>query len=290
MPDAVCIYNPASRTAPSSALLTKLRNQFLKAGYSVDFQATERPLHATDLARAAVASSADLVIACGGDGTIQEVASGMAHSNVPLAILPSGTANVLAHELGLPRNPLKAVAIMPSLEPRRIALGKCGEEYFLLMAGAGIDAAAIDRVNSRLKSRIGRMAFVYSGLQCWSAGGFEPLTVRVDETEYRCTFVVASRVTRYGGSLRIAPHADLFSDRFAVCLFPGASRLDYLRYLAGVLSGTHHRFKDVVCVAGRSVEISSEKPVRYQLDGELKGFTPIQLEVIPNALTLLVPK
>ena len=286
---AICIYNPASRNAPRQSLINDLRSRFLSHGYDVEFQATERPLHATELARNAAASSADLVIACGGDGTIHEVVAGLALSKMPLAILPSGTANVLARELRLPRNPLKTADLIPGMEPRRIALGKCGPHYFMLMAGVGIDAEAIDQLDSHLKSKFGRFAYGVAALRCWSSGCFAPLSVSVDGTRFTCTFAVVGRVSRYGGSMRITRNADLLSDRFDVCLFPGGSRLDYLRYAAGVLSGTHHRLHDVICVAGKNIEISSKEPVPIQLDGELKGFTPVKLEIVPDALTLLVP-
>jgi len=289
MTRAICIYNPASRQAPRESLIDKLRAQFERHGYSVEFQATKRALHATELAREAAASDVDLVAACGGDGTIHEVVAGLALSSMPLAILPSGTANVLARELGLPRNPLKAIDLIPWLRPRRIALGKCGEHYFLLMAGIGIDAEAVDRVDPRLKSRFGRYAYYIAGLRCWAEGRFPTLHISVDGTRITGTFAVVGRASRYGGSLRITRNANLLSDRFDVCLFPGESRVAYLRYLAGVLSGTHHRFRDVICTSGRNIEISSAEPVRIQLDGELKGFTPAKLEIIPNALTLMVP-
>jgi YegS/Rv2252/BmrU family lipid kinase len=285
---AICIYNPASRKAPTQSLINDLRSRFLSYDYLVEFRSTEHPVHATELARNAVGSGADLVIACGGDGTIHEVVAGLALSPMPLAILPSGTANVLARELRLPLNPLKTLNLIPTLQPRRIALGKCGSHYFLLMAGAGIDAATIVLVDSDLKSRFGSFAYWIAGLRCWRAGYFPSFSVCVDRTRFTCTFVVVGRVSRYGGSIRITRNAKLLSDQFDVCLFPGKSRLDYLRYLVGVASGTHHRFRDVVCMSGKNVEITSEEPVRIQLDGELCGFTPAKLEVVPNALTLMV--
>jgi diacylglycerol kinase (ATP) len=290
MTRAACIYNPASRNAPAPAVIEELRTRLNKLGYAVQFLGTERPLHATELARNAAASDCDLVLACGGDGTIHEVVSGLALSSVPLAILPSGTANVLARELQLPRNPLKAAALIPQLKPRRIALGKCGDHYFLLMAGVGLDATAIDRVNARWKSSIGRLAYGLAALGSWSEGHFPPLSVCVDGSTFTGTFVVVGRVSRYGGSMRITRNAHLLSDRFDVCLFQGGSRADYLKYSVGVLSGTHHRFRDVMCVSGKNVEITAEQPVGVQLDGELRGWTPVKLEIVLDALTLLVPE
>jgi diacylglycerol kinase family enzyme len=230
------------------------------------------------------------VIACGGDGTIHEVATGLAFSPIPLAILPAGTANVLARELDVPRDVMKAADLVPTLKQRRIALGKCGDDYFLLMAGAGLDAAAIQRVTSRSKRHLGRGAFWLAGFRHWCSGCFPQLSVTVDGATYTGTFAVASRVRGYGGRYQITPTAGLFLDRLTVCLFRGGSRTAYLRYLAGVLSKRHVAFHDVLCISGDTVEISSREPVPIQLDGELRGFTPVKLEIVRNALTLLVPR
>src|SRR5258705_7453999 len=144
----VCIYNPASRNAPSQSLINDLRRRFLDHKYFVEFQGTEGPFHGTELAREAAGSGVDLVIACGGDGTINEVVDGLMGSPIPLAILPSGTANVLARELRLPRDLRKIPALLPAWKAQRIALGKCGGRHFVLMAGAGFDAAVIDQVDA----------------------------------------------------------------------------------------------------------------------------------------------
>jgi YegS/Rv2252/BmrU family lipid kinase len=287
---SVCIYNPAARNAPGQPQIDALRTRLAHHGYDVDFQATQRPLHATELARKAVAAAVDLVIACGGDGTIREVAEGLALSNVPLAILPSGTANVLARELGLPQNPLKAVEWIPKLKPHRIALGNCAGNYFVLMAGAGVDAATIELVDPQLKSRFGVLAYWWAALRFWTRGNLAPVSVRVDDEQAICTFAVTSRVSRYGGSYRITRNANLLSDHFEVCLFHGRSRFAYLRYFVGVLSGTHHRFRDVTCVFGKEVDISSDERIGIQVDGELHGFAPAKVTIVPDALTLLVPE
>jgi diacylglycerol kinase (ATP) len=286
----VCIYNPAARNAPGQPLIDTLRTRLAHYGYEVDFQATQRPLHATELARKAAAAAVDIVIACGGDGTIREVADGLAFSTVPLAILPSGTANVLARELRLPRNPLKAVEWIPKLKPKRIALGKCDVNYFVLMAGAGVDAATIELVDPQLKSRFGVLAYWWAALRFWTRGYLSPLLVRVDRRQVICSFAVVSRVSRYGGSYRITRNANLLTDHFEVCLFHGRSRLAYLRYFVGVVSGTHHRFRDVTCVLAKEVDISSDERIGIQVDGELHGIAPVKVQIVPDALTLLVPE
>jgi diacylglycerol kinase (ATP) len=290
MTRAICIYNPASRRAPSQNVLDDLRARFLRHRYAVEFQPTRYPLHGTELARAGAASGAEIVIACGGDGTINEIVHGMAGSPTPLAILPSGAANVLAKELRLPRNPLKIPAALPAWKPLRIALGKCGTYHFILMAGAGFDASVINRMDDGMKQRYGTCAFIATAIRQWWAGPFPAFHVSIDGKPYTCTFAVVGRAKLYGTSLlRITPNADLRSNRFDVTLFQGGSRPDYLRYFASVLTGTHSCFRDVTSAPAEVVEISADPPVRIQMDGELRGFSPARLEIVPDGLTLMAP-
>lgn len=215
-----------------------------------------------------------------------EVVNGLALFSVPLAILPSGTANVLARELKLPRHPLKAVDAIPKLKP---ALGKCGDRHFVLMADAGLDATIIDRVGSRLKARLCRLAFGMTGVRQWSAGYFPQLSVSVDASHSTARLPSSAALPDTASPSPSLQMQILFDDSFKICLFRGASRPLYLKYLAGVLSATHEGFRDVICIRGQYVEITSEQPVPIQLDGELQGFTPATLDIIPNALTLLIP-
>src|SRR5215471_5378996 len=126
MPYAVCIANPRARRAARSH---EVKLRLGKIGYEVEFKWTDHPMHATELARNAVAGKADLVIAAGGDGTINEVACGLALSRVPLAVLPCGTGNVLAREIRLPHRIHEVIDLIPRLQPLRIALGRGGGRY-----------------------------------------------------------------------------------------------------------------------------------------------------------------
>jgi diacylglycerol kinase family enzyme len=241
-----------------------------------------------ELAQKAVADKADLVIAAGGDGTINEVAGGLALSPVPLAVLPCGTANVLAKEVRLPHRIRDCIDLIPQLKPQRIALGKGGGRYFVLMAGVGIDAEIVYDLRAAMKRTFGVGGFWLEAFRHWTSYRFSPFTVKVNGENYSATFAIVGRAAWYAGGVKITSRADLTGNAFDVCLFQGRSSIDYLRYLYGVLTGTHPHFHDVVYTGGTRIEMTAEGPIRVQMDGETAGILPMTFEIVPDALTLLV--
>ncbi len=258
---------------------------------------TGGPGGATGLARQVLQEGADLVLALGGDGTVNETANGMIGSRVPLAMLPAGTANVLARELGLPCNPLAAARRIAELVPRRIAVGLLRSDggacsrHFLLMAGVGFDAHIVYNLNLDLKSRLGQLAY-------W-AGALKEIGRRLDEFDaeaggrrFRCSFAVASRTRNYAGYLKIATHASLLAQDFGVVIFEGVSTLRYYGiYLPAVLSGRADHTKGISFLrsAGASFAAPPGAPVYVQVDGDYAGRLPASVEIVPDALTILTP-
>jgi diacylglycerol kinase (ATP) len=286
---ALCIYNQHAGRALTC--LNEVRLQFGSLGYEVEFTPTAYPLHAIELARkAATAADADLVIAAGGDGTVNEVACGLALSALPLAVLPCGTGNVLAKELGIPNRISDAVNLIPRSKPTRIALGRGDSRYFVMMAGIGVDAEIVYRLNAKVKRVLGETGFWLEALRHWTMHHrIARFTVDVDGKAHAATFAIISRVGWYAGGVKITSSADLRSDHFDVCLFKGTSRVDYLRYLSGVLSGTHPNFQDVIYTRGTLVRMQAENQIRVQMDGEIVGTLPMVFQFVPDALTLLIP-
>lgn len=258
--------------------------------------ATEGPGSGVELARRAVASGTDLVVAAGGDGTLNEALNGVVGSEVPLAVLPGGTANVLATELGLGSFE-QAAAQVSRWVPRRVAAGvltsdggRKQQRYFLCMAGVGLDARIIHGVDPNLKKQGGKLSY-------WVAG-FRQLGRRLEEFEVsaegrrrRGTFALASRVRDYGGTFAIARHASLFRDDLAVVLFEGRNTVRYLKYLAGVLTKRLEGMRGVTLFHARRLEFDclGAGPVWAQVDGEPAGQLPATVEIVPDAVTLLVP-
>ena len=286
---AVVIYNPA---AGGRRLLGRRQVEeaveVLRVGAgSVDAWPTPGPGQGAEMARRAVAEGADLVLACGGDGTINEVVNGLAGSEAALAILPAGTGNVLGLELGLPLDPVKAAGRVGELEPRRIALGRVNGRYFHSMCGAGLDAEIVYHLDLRSKARLGKLAYFLAAARELTRRR-ERIRASVDGRESECTFALAARAAYYGGSFRIARLAHLLDDGFQAALFPSRSNLRYLVYLGATVTGNIHRLGDVLVTRAKRMELTG--PGRIQVDGEYAGRLPAVVEAVAGALTLLVPR
>jgi diacylglycerol kinase family enzyme len=254
---------------------------------------TEQPLHAAELARAA-ATEADLVVVAGGDGTINEVVNGMVGSETPMAVLPCGTANVLACETGIPCDPVAAASALPGWRARRIGVGLvrptgAPARHFLLMVGVGLDAEVLQHVNHNWKDRVGKLAYWAAGLSM----AVRPLPrLRVVGPEaVETSFALASRVRNYGGDLAIAAGAHLFRDDFELVTFQGRTSLPYMAYLGAAVVGQAARLPGVEVTGVRRVRCEPVGGrVGVQADGEPVGELPAEIELVPSALTMLLPE
>lgn len=292
---AAIIFNPVARgLARRQHLLQRTIAVLQRQGIEAETVPTTGPGSATNQVRRLIAEGCDLIIAAGGDGTINEVANGMLHSDVPLGILPGGTANVLAREMRIPIHLERAAAQLLHYHPRRIAAGALRidgfpQRLFLCMAGAGLDAEIVSRLNLDLKAATGKLAYYVGGF----AQAFRPLRefeVLVDGNRYIASFALISRVRNYGGDLEIVRRASLLRDDFEIALFRGKDSFRYLGYFAGVTLKFAHKMPGVTMLHGRKVECHEAKgPVYVQVDGELAGTLPLTAEVLPNALTVLMP-
>jgi diacylglycerol kinase (ATP) len=257
---------------------------------------TTGPGAAGAMAREHISRGADLIVAAGGDGTINEVAEGMVHSEATLGILPGGTANVLAMEMKLGGNLAHAAGRLGECRPHRVSMGHitCDggrvSRHFLLMAGIGLDAHIVRHLNPALKARTGKFAYWVAG---WSLFGrrLAEFHVRAAGQERKCSFALLTKVRNYGGDFEIARHVTLFDDRFEVVLLEGPSSMRYVKYLAGMALNRLSGMKGVSVLRADQVEISSadERSVYVQIDGEFSGELPAKIRIVPNALTLLVP-
>jgi YegS/Rv2252/BmrU family lipid kinase len=282
-----------------------------KAGMDLELSPTAKPGAASELAKEAAKQNKDVVLVCGGDGTINEAINGLAGSEVALGVLPGGTANILAREVGLPLDPVRAAAELVRWSPRRIPLGKAtwGAEgastdgnsaqsgqstrYFVTVAGIGYDAHVVYKLPLQVKLSWGVVAYIAEALRQSFRYPFQSFSCRMDDGPDRiATFAAAQRARNYGGWLHLTPDARFFDDRFNLCLFKSANRARYFLYAALVLARQHFLLPDVELVEGRKLccaaQVASET-IRFELDGELVGTLPATFEIVPDALTLLVP-
>ncbi len=269
-----------------------------EAGHDTWLVPTQGPGTAGAIARHSIADGAELILAAGGDGTINEIAEGVAFSDVPMGILPAGTANVLANEMGLSASITGAAASLAKCIPTRISVGRLqcvnGSErtrLFLLMAGIGLDARIVYNINLPLKARIGKLAYWIGGFGMVGRK-LDEFDVLVDGRRVSCAFALISKVRNYGGDLEIAQSTSLLDDKFEVVLFEGRSSFRFLTYLARVavrkiagVPGISLIRSGSVCMPG-----TADRRVYIQVDGEYAGHIPASVEIVPDALTLLIPE
>ena len=263
-------------------------------GLEVDLQLTSGPGDAAELAARAVREGSSDVIVAGGDGTINEAIQGLAGTSRRLGIIPRGTANVLARELGLPLDEEQAVAVIARGKSRKIYLGLMTDEttnesrYFVLMAGIGLDASVVGRVQPSLKKRIGKGAFWISGLSHLATWNPQPFTLEINGDQYKATFAAIGKAARYGGDLAITPGARLDQPDFEVCIIQTTSRVRYLRLLSYAMRNGMPRDKPEVRFVN-AVSVKAYGDAQVQIDGELIGALPMRFGIAPHSLEVIVP-
>jgi len=284
----VVIANPASGRA-SRKDLEKAEALISAQGFRPEVLFTSAAGDGTRLAREAARTNPRLVIAAGGDGTINEVLNGLAGTAVPMAVLPLGTANVLARELGIPRDVEKAVDTALAGTPRKACLGRISfegrERFFCLMAGIGYDAETVYNVETRAKKLTGKLAFILSGISTILSWDPAELVVTVDGSRHVCHSLIASNSRKYAGDFDFAPGADITAPLLHVFLVRGRKRLDILKFAAAVLAGRHLSMKGVAYLEATEVEVEGSAPI--QTDGEFIGLSPARIRVEPGALSLV---
>jgi YegS/Rv2252/BmrU family lipid kinase len=316
MRKAALLYNPLSGRRQHRRLedVEAARAVLQSAGIETSVAATRSAADATERTRQAIADGCDTVFACGGDGTIHDVLQALVGTHAALGIIPLGTANALAHDLGLPFSPVAAARAALTAIPKRIAVGlvtyrdfsgNSGSRYFTVAAGAGADAHLFYKLNPLIKSRLGMAAYYAKATVLWLTHRMENLTVEVLEEGGQQTRridvsqLLAVRIRKFGGVLReLAPGAALERDDLRLVLFQTSSRLAYLHYVLRGLFGAKWKVNGIELRHSTSVNChplavpvsaSANSRIFIEADGELLGTLPAQITVVPDAFTLLVP-
>jgi YegS/Rv2252/BmrU family lipid kinase len=302
--NALLIHNPNAGNGGTARrhTLDAARHIFAHGGISTELAETTGPGHATEIAARAAQENRGLVIACGGDGTLNEIVNGLAaHQNghrVPLALLPGGTANILAKELDLPWDIPSAAERLVHGTVKEIALGLATpleqpekKKYFLSVAGAGPDGMIVYSIDLSLKARVGILAYWWEGAREAFRYKFPHFRVVSGEHKINASLVIVGRTQNYGGPFKITDQADLYSNQFEVMTLTTQSGFRYLSYLPtlwmGKLRGTEgvefFKTDSVLC------EPLDQNPIYAQIDGEPLARLPVEFRIVPRALKLLVP-
>jgi diacylglycerol kinase (ATP) len=303
--NALLIHNPNAGNGGSGRerSIDEARRIFSNGGIHTDLAETTGPGHAIEIAHRASAEGRQLVIACGGDGTLNEIVNGLATQanghRVPLALLPGGTANILAKELGIPWDIPRAAMRLVRGEVKEIALGLATpleqperKKYFLSVAGAGPDGAIVYSLDLDLKARLGVLAYWWQGAREVFRYDFQHFRITAGDKKLDASLVIVGRTKNYGGPFKITTRADLFENQFEVLALTTQSGFRYLSYLPtlwlGNLRGTDgvHFWKTDTLVC----EPLDTRPVYAQTDGETFASLPVEFRIVPHALKLLVPE
>jgi YegS/Rv2252/BmrU family lipid kinase len=286
------IFNPHSGGGGYKRDVPLIFDALRGLGYRVEELKTTAPGDATRLAREAVAAGFDVVCALGGDGTVNETINGLAGSDVPLAIVPTGTVNVLAMELGIPLEPPDAVELLGSGTVSWIDLGCAGDRYFALMAGVGMDAAVVASMHPAMKKALKEAAFAVQGVGTYLTHEDPLFRVTADERTVEGYFAVFGNSSNYGGAFGITPLADMRDGLLDVCVLKDKSFLSTAWYWTAALINAHIKHPQVEYFRTESALIATveeDKEVLVQTDGEVAGRLPMECRVAPRALRVLVP-
>jgi YegS/Rv2252/BmrU family lipid kinase len=305
------IYNPASgqHSWRRHADIDKALDLLREAGVKAKAHETIAPGSAGVLAEEAVRRGCDTIIACGGDGTVHEVLQSLVGTTVALGVVPLGTANALAANLGLHTSPAKAVRKLLTAVPVRVSVGQifyqdaagatCSR-YFTVAAGVGADALFISRLDPGLKRRLGYLLYLIEGFRVWARHSFplfEAAFVERDGAQPRVEEIselLAVRIRNFGGVLNnFIPGATLHHDSLRLVAFKTRSRFRYFLFLLATLFSRASFTREIEVLDAVSVECrlrnGSSQRILVEADGEFLGDLPVRIEIVPDAITLLIP-
>jgi diacylglycerol kinase (ATP) len=288
----VIIINPISGGA--SPREARARAQLALAvvdthGDPVEVLMTEAVGHARELAKAVVRRGARLVLAWGGDGTINEVVSALAFDDVPLGIVPAGSGNGLARELGVHPRPERAIADALQAVPRAMDLGEIDGRLFANVAGIGFDA----HIASRFATATRRGFVGYAGITVRALRSYVPQHYRISidgvETSHRAILVTIANSAQFGNNARIAPGARVDDGELDLVVVEERSRIATICQVPRLFNGTANRIRGCTIRRIRAVTIESEQPMAYHVDGEpIAGGTRLKARIHPGALMVAV--
>ncbi len=286
---------------PNAAWRKRRRDRFnmtlrhiQKCGCKWEVRETDGPGDAWQMARDAAAGHGqpggyDTVVAAGGDGTINEVIRGLDGSQMLLGIIPLGTANVLAREIGLVKDPDVVAEVIARAEPAEVCLGEVNGTPFAIMAGCGFDAHVCAEINLTLKKWTGKFAYVWQSLKEMTRAPDASYRVTVDQEQFTAASVIVANGRHYAGKFFSAPDARIDDPVLYAVLFERPGRWSRFRYVLATLSGRHTKLDDVRIVGGSQIQIEGAASEPVQIDGDITTGLPVLCRISPYRLNLLRP-
>jgi diacylglycerol kinase (ATP) len=322
--NAELIYNPRGGQVALRHEIDDVITFLRRSGWTIDLRETSRPMEATGLARAAARRGAQVVIAAGGDGTINEVANGLLNTDVALGVLPMGTTNSWALQMGIPAlkpvNPgTQVIKLISDLEERTIYplpnyfrkllldaarvlvegrtvavdVGEVGGRCFLMWSGVGLDATILESISLKEKKALGSWAYVFNAIQLGSRSSGTDIYLNLDGSlvvKTNSPLVVVSNIQLYGGIMAIGARACVNDGKLDVCIFKGDGFFTFVQHAMNILSHRHLRDPKVEYYQCREIDLDSSHPLPVHVDGEPFTNTPITIRTLPSSLRVIIPK
>ena len=287
MKNTIVILNPAARGARTARIRTRVE----KLARNATLCTTSGAGEAEALARNAVAEGYERIVAAGGDGTINEIVNGIAGHNVTLGLLPLGTMNVFAAELGLPANDLgKCWNIIEENRTRRVDLPRANRKHFVQLAGVGLDAQAVKETSRSFKRNFGPLSYLISAVQIASR---TPPVLRIDSPDAATaegSFVLVGNGRLYGGRFPFFKEAVMTDGLLDVIVFKRLNYVDIIRYLQDVVFTPQISSPEVEYFKTKHLRVTSEETVPVEIDGELVGNCPVEFRIRAGALRVLTAR
>jgi diacylglycerol kinase (ATP) len=302
MADTLLIYNPAAGRFSVRPFISGVIRTLNDHGWRVEVAESLNGRHTTQLARMAAQENYRLVFVVGGDGTVGQAASGLIGSGTALGVLPAGTMNVWAMELGMKAFTLphwrllrENARLLAEVEPSAIDVGLCNDQPFMLWAGIGLDALAVKKLEPRKRFEKYLNVPEFFATTVWNAALWHGMNLCVSANEKlvegHYMLAVASNIRHYvGGVAEISPQAYIDDGMMDLWLFSGSTLADAFRHFFDMLSGRHLTSNQARCIPFNNATIESATPFSLQMDGEpMLGAQQISLKVIHAGLKVLLP-
>lgn len=299
---AFLIHNPAAGQGPMQSQVNAAVDVLNNHGWEIEVYETTGPGSATEISRQAVDRGLDVVLISGGDGSLNEALNGLVGSSVALGVLPTGTANVWAAQIGLlsvpsplSHPPLAEVAYhLATGQTRFVDVGLAGNRYFFLWCGVGFDATIahyMETTGKQMKRRWGAAAFIIRGIFTALRFTGQPATLILDgrKVRLRLLWVLVSNIRLYGGLFDIAPQAVLDDGYFDIVTFRGRDFGSLIRHLLSIMTRGRYRNPELRVFRAKHIQIATRPPMPVHLDAEPAGTTPVDIRLLPKGLKVLVP-
>jgi YegS/Rv2252/BmrU family lipid kinase len=285
------VQNPVSGLRARHRLVGPFLDTLKGSGAEVKHVRTEGPGHAAELVREAGRLGFSAVVIAGGDGTVNEALAGLPPGGPALGVFPTGTASILARELSIPFSPAAAARVVVAGRRRKMDVSTANGRRFLMVVGVGWDAHVVSEVDRIREGNLGMHRYLLPILRATIAYRWPEIRIRRDDetVERPARLAFAANIRNYAAWFRIAPEARPDDGRLDFLVLREARPRDCVRFALNALTGTLPGLREAEYTQGRSLTVTADEPVPWQMDGDPGGVTPVVIRMLPDPVEVIVP-